>query len=461
MFGGTNGYTFHPDNNPLLNYYSSHSLNGPESGGTETKLPTRNASFASTAEIFHTASNTPITSRRGSVSVSQNDHHALRMTKSFHVLPTTGINSRANAPHIVDHTPSVTSPVSSASQEVEVISTVQDLTIHAQLDTSTASTEKGMSPLQRIRSMADFKLYLSPSRLAQVDLLNSDSEDDHPMDTRARRRSSVRTIQPILQRRRTLRPVAFEPGRFLVPNGVTERRSRPPLRLLGIPNHLTQVEENRRSYSDLLIRHHAEELQKLDQIPAEVLRQHAVDDHVDLSQPDLTKPNTSPPITPYPISAGNHIGNIVPISAFSRSANPFYGYPAIRLPSPGHPDHASIQPRYARRRKRDLVKTLLFLFLLRLQSLRDGIERTLGLNRLLPWTGGASSHQRYRKALDPSEGLMRTYEGENGKKVKRTIGSDWFWAVMTLALVRGGWIGFLAWPLELLGLQGLKGMLRV
>lgn len=462
-FGGQGAYTFSPEDNPILRYYQAHSIGAPEHF-----MPTRNASFASTAEVFYTADNTPMPSRRASQSIAGGD--TLRMTKSFHVLPTSGMNARFENDEVEQSTPSTDDDDRSASNKDSAVSTSEVLAVPEQGSSFPAADGdhdeadgggETLTSLERIRSLADFKLYLSPSRRAQVDLLASDSEDEGEDKRDSRRRtSSQRTAPPTLQRRRTLRPALFD-GKSL-PISIANRRSRPPLRLLGIPAHMADAEETRRSYSDLLIRHHAAGLQRLDGIPPELLRRQqeaeaALNQSLVSSRPSDNAEALAPSLLKE--SAPQNPETAQEISAFSRSSNPYYGYPAIRLTDPLHPAAPSIRPRYARRRKRDLVRTLLFLFLLRLQSWRDAFERALGLNRLLPWTGGVSASRPYVKASDPSEGLLRTVQRDT--TVKRTTGSDWLWAVVGLALLRGGWVRILAWPLELLGLHGLRQALGV
>lgn len=292
--------------------------------------------------------------------------------------------------------------------------------------------------------MANFKLYLSPSRLAQVNLLADSDNEVRP---------------PSIQRRRTLRPVILEPNGL---GALAASKSRSYVGLLGAPGD--EGKDNARYYSDRLVRHHAEELQKFgplamslastsngrdaDPPPVQISKldgtahdQAAAPAPAQIASLSQTKSDT------YSAESGAHL-----ISALSRSTNPYYGYPALRLPNSIH----SIQPLHAHRRKRDLAKTLLFLFILRLQTLRDGFERFFGLNRLLPW---ADLHTRYVKAKDPAEGLKRVEDPKSGVVVKRTWESDWIWMMVGLVLVRGGWSRLLAWPFEVMSLDGIRAVL--
>lgn len=305
------------------------------------------------------------------------------------------------------------------------------------------------APLQRIRSLADFQLYLSPSRLAHHGPLPAVQPHELPVH--------ALTLPPNSQRKRTLRPALLDTPHPSPPDRLSSRRSRPPLRLLGVPAHVRPTDQAR-SYSDLLIQHHAGELGKLDRVPSELLlrgREKTSSPDPSSRMPDAigTSHHTRP--SPHQPRLSEEV-NPETISAFSRSSNPYYGYPAVRIPDPSNPNHTSIRPRYQRRRKRDLARTLLFLLLLRLQTFRDQVERALGLNRLLPWTGTSG---RYVKARDPTEGLMQTAHPERGKVIKRTSGSDWTWMVICFMLMRGTWTKLLFWPLEVIGLTSVKDML--
>jgi hypothetical protein len=214
------------------------------------------------------------------------------------------------------------------------------------------------------------------------------------------------------------------------------------------------------------MQHHAEGLHKLDDLLPDALQKIArgLKDGQEESPPaEVTQPSdppnpssTSDVVPNHPDTGSqeyqqeNHVSRFERISAFSRSLNPYYGYPALRSPSAPH----KILPAH-RRRKRDLVKTLLFLFILRLQSLRDAFERFFGLNRLLPW---ADLHHTWVKARNPEEGLLRGVDPKRGSVVKRTRESDWVWMGVGLLLLRGGWERLISWPLEILGWEGVRAL---
>jgi hypothetical protein len=308
------------------------------------------------------------------------------------------------------------------------------------------------TPLQRIKSLSNFHLYLSPSRLAPPALL-SDSEDDMP---------------PLPPPRKVLRPVVMDPEATIraktpTPQTLAERRARPGLNIHGIPAHLTG-DETVRTYSDRLQLHHAKAMQayrSASQQPEPTQRSDSdvtpkavnpVPRPVHVPGPSIESPGLEPspmpsppasssPPPPHSIStsgfeaapgSGTGTGTgptpesgalsaAQPVSAFS-STNPWFGYPAERVPDSSQPGLTVLRPRYPRNRKRDLVKTLLFLFMLRLQAWRDAFERLLGLNHLRTWTASAVQLGR-AKALTPDEGLMRTASGRSGRDdAERVLG---------------------------------------
>lgn len=313
-----------------------------------------------------------------------------------------------------------------------------------------SSTSEG--PLQRIKSLSNFHLYLSPSRLANIDLLSdSDDEDAQPVPPPPKRQ---------------LRPVMFD-----APESIAERRRRrPPLSLLGNVDP-----ENARSYSDRLQQHHAKILEtykdscKLIQTPnptspplpqpippdAELVQLPPPSPPSPSSPPGPSSTHMSPPYSPSIHSDqiqspdDSQISNTQPISAFSSDVNPWYGYPAIR-------SGTTVRPRYQRNRKRDLVKTLLFLFILRIQSWRDAFERWLGLNKLGTW---GLRRAGYDAAKDPATGLVQTSTSRAGGEIVKAAEKDWIWMVITFLLLRGTWTRILAGPLEAVGLSSVRDML--
>lgn len=175
----------------------------------------------------------------------------------------------------------------------------------------------------------------------------------------------------------------------------------------------------------------------------------------------LGSTDTTPPALGHP---AQHPAAVHAISAYSRSLNPYYGYPALLLPArpataaqpPSldiHPDldlqqqhpHNNgpiIVPRHPRRRNRDLIKTLLFLAMLRLQNVRDTIERKLGLRSLggRPWVrlreryldfdysfvrGGASEPGSTATATAIARGASIAREqGQGSEKVGGKVGPE-------------------------------------
>ena len=193
--------------NPILHHYSQPKSTPISRQPSRTASPSpldethhaRTASSSSIADIYHTAENTPSSSRRQSITAGM----GLYMTK-----PPTALES-------VD--------TSSLSQQ-------------SSRNSSSPSTKQGT--LQRIKSLSDFHLYLSPSRLAHLDVLSdsdsdSDIEEPPPPPSRTGRPENVGAKERIMA-----------------------RRQRPPLPILGILGH-----EDARSYSDRLQAHHAKILE--------------------------------------------------------------------------------------------------------------------------------------------------------------------------------------------------------
>ena len=292
-----------------------------------------------------------------------------------------------------------------------------------------SSQRSSLTAIQRIKSLTNFHLYLSPSRLAQIDLL-TDSSDDEPHTT------------PRSTSRRNNRPGALHPGASLA-----DRRSRPPLRIHSIPSYLAS-EQQVRSYSDRLQQHHAERLEKLDgKSPLPPFT-------------PLVPQAEEEQLGPEPVSPPSHAASVRdvprPIPAFSRSSNPWFGYPAMLIPDASRPGTSHIRPRYSRNRKRDLVKTLLFLFMLKLQAWRDAFERALGLYRFSTWG-------LRKEAKTPSEGLAMSaiYARLGAGVVTRSRGMDldWIWMVIGFLLLRGTWTRVIVAPLEALGLDSVRDLL--
>ncbi|KAL1408701.1 hypothetical protein Q8F55_005514 [Vanrija albida] len=324
------------------------------------------------------------------------------------------------------------------------------------------------SAIQRIKSLSDFHLYLSPSRLAHRDLLSDSEDDDDDMPP------------PVhIPLRRTLRPALVDPSAL----SLAERRAA-ARRTAGADTPSTP----RDKYASMLQEYHARGVEQYR--PAALgLCQRAEDDpecsdSTPGSEPP-TGPNTAAPTTaiqtPYDEIEPSELGDddeyyhqVVPVSlpppgpdvsspsvssdseavvlsartpvsardVQYTSQNPWFGYPVVRVPAG---DGYTIRPRYGRNRKRDLVKTLLWLFLMRLQSMRDGFERALGLDKLRRLTSSWGSKKEVAKT--PSQGLVDT-AAEKRALVKRTGKHDWIWMLIGFLLVRGTWANMLAETLE-------------
>lgn len=300
-------------------------------------------------------------------------------------------------------------------------------------------SSNGEGTIRRIKSLTDFHLYLSPSRLAHIDVLSDSDTDSEDED---------HSPPPL---RRALRPSILEKDE------IPTARQRPRLQLLG-----KQGDEDVRSYSDRLQQHHAKVLQTYKSAFQQetIVSRLSVPGHAQMQDTLPPRPTTpSAPTTPGPPVvasdlARNHSSElqVQPISAFSANINPWYGYPAVLTGT-------TVRPRYQRNRKRDLVKTLLFLFILRIQSWRDAFERFLGLNGLGTWGYLSSSRQRghTEEMKDPGQGLVNS--SLKGDISKANADKDWIWMAVTFLLLRGTWVRILGGPLEAVGLGSVRGML--
>ncbi|KAI9633146.1 uncharacterized protein MKK02DRAFT_18520 [Dioszegia hungarica] len=442
-YGGSDTWTFSPENNPMFEYCSKPSANSSTLIVPTPTLPTisppapalplpssRSASTTSLADVYYTAQNTPASSRpstrpssrRGSLSglTGTNALNDLRMTSTaLHRARSTGNSERGDG-------------VSAKEGQRRP---------YARRPSTVRPVSPGMSPLQRIKSLSDFHLYLSPSRLANLDLLSdSDSEASTPR----------------AGNKRPLLPAVVDPEATISrAKSIADRRTRPPLRLLGVAAGGDEAGESVRSYSDQLSLHHAHILRGYQRSPTTLAG--------DTRQADAAAgkgQGYEAPDVAALADAGNRPGEDYPsevhrVSAYSRTSNPWFGYPALRLSTSG------VVPLYPRNRKRDLVKTLLFLFMLRLQSFRDRAERWLGLHHLgaIPWSrrGSISSEK-----TGPDEGLKRQAMAKRDKGVMggwRAKG-EWVWMFICLVLFRGGWSRVLGWiPLDALGMGGVRDVL--
>lgn len=321
--------------------------------------------------------------------------------------------------------------------------------------------------IQRIKSLSDFHLYLSPSRLAHRDFL-SDSEDEEP--------APKPPPQPVVQKRRLLRPAMLELGastiaarRAVSQQKAAEAAGSTP----GTGRASTPAE-----YASQLQAHHARGLEQyfspehasslgLDVMSSPEHSEHSEpdgspqSDHSPLPEDEAEPEATSPPmLAPAPVHAQAPPPAEAPDVQFS-SSNPWFGYPVVRVPQANGEGYA-IRPRYGRNRKRDLVKTLLWLFLLRLQAWRSALERAIGLNRVMSLFARRKPEER----PTPAEGLRKVAEtkayaprsGKPGAVAKRTD-RDWIWMVIGFLLLRGTWARLLGGPMESAGLGVVRDML--
>jgi len=412
--GGNDEMTFESLGNPILKRYSqpTQDMSKPkiERGPplipiTKTMPISSSGSSTSIADIYHTAQNTPSASRRQSLTAGM----GLHMTKA---------------------------PLEPIDTNVE---TEQQIT-----QTSSRQSSPG-GTLRKIKSLSDFHLYLSPSRLAHLDVL-SDSDSDSDIDIVEQPKENI----------------------GLMP------RQRPQMNVLG-----KVAGEDARSYSGRLQAHHAKvldgykESRMVEAFPsrtadsvtvgfggasvevrikseeAEAGPSRSLKDRLGQSDRPSTPCSATtpgPPVYPTTTTAIDET-EVQPISAFQSDLNPYYGYPAILTGT-------TVRPRYPRNRKRDLVKTLLFLFILRIQSWRDAFERFLGLNNLGTWS---LTRSLILVKQDPGTGLV--HQGELDGKVVKRVEKDWIWMAITFILLRGTWARILGGPLDAIGLGGVRDML--
>lgn len=367
----------------------------------------------------------------------------------------------------------------------------------------------GSNPVVRVKSISEFQLYLSPSRVNNLDLLlGSDEEasDEEALQLeslrarqRARResRSSLRSSAagsrlPLYAGRRSLD--AADIPDLGGNHGQAHRPAITPW-VTGSGRAADSMRQaswdDARSYSASLTRHHAEVLTRNRRSSAEKNSRNEVDgaESVPLERNDITsvastldqtdqeQSSDSQSLAAPTISTQSEDSTLrrrieLLISAYDRMMNPMFGYPAMRTVSTSGVNLAGmLRPRYGRKRKRDLVKTLLFLLLLRLDTLRRWIGQattnfvasiiaSLGLGG---WFGpnrnayhssdGAATHGR--RNPEQAFALARHNYGYPNQAVgKGNMGElasargDWLWMVITIVLVRGSWGRLLLSTLE-------------
>lgn len=394
--------------------------------------PSRNASTSSIADVYYTAPPSPVSRSRPP-------------SRKNSSLGLSGLSAKlAMTKHDED--------ISESKQKVLI-------------DTS-AST------VQRIKSLSDFHLYLSPSRLAHRDLL-SDSEEDEPSP-------HPPPPPPVDRPRRTLRPAILELGagsiaarRAVSRQGITASSTPGSARASTPAEYASQLQahhargleqyyspERQSSYIEAMSSpEHSSDVSPASPPDPLASDSPSGDDGEDEYAPAPSSPQilvptpvraiAAPPSTPPAAEA--------PDVQFSTS-NPWFGYPVVRVPHQNGEGYA-IRPRYGRNRKRDLVKTLLWLFVLRLQTWRSAIERALGLNRVISLFSARKPEER----PTPTEGLRkvaetRAYAPKGGAVAKRTD-RDWIWMVIGFLLLRGTWTRLLAAPMESAGLGIVRDVL--
>jgi hypothetical protein len=356
----------------------------------------------------------------------------------------------------------------------------------------------------RVKSISDFQLYLSPSRVTNLDLLlGSDEEasDEEALQLesfrarqRARRqsRSSVRSSLPGGGLPSQRSHLSFDRSAGAHDNLAQEGGAHRPAITPWITGSGRAADSMRqaswndaRSYSASLTRHHADVLIKNRRTSAlstevtpdvqgladeEVQRDEPIDGDSEEQTEGSDGRSTTAPTTSTRSDDTAHRRRIeLPISAYDRMMNPMFGYPALQTVSTsGHNLAGMLRPRYGRKRKRDLAKTLLFLFLLRMDSLRRWIGQAttnlvasvlamIGLGGLLraksdEQRGDQKTHGR----RNPEQAFAMARHGYASQGLGRsnTLGDvaaakgDWLWMVLTIVLVRGSWGRLLLSTLE-------------
>lgn len=481
-YGGDSPYTFSPSNNPIYTYYSHHSSH------SFLACVSRSPSCTSIADVYYTAHNTPFQSRRTSPLISRQNSASggvmkagfragygtdLRMTKNIDERSQKvegddndddedGMTTVVSSPDVAAVRPMTGLVVQPLTEREDPRPTLSRASSTLTSRSKSSARVYSSPAVSRIKSLSDFHLYLSPSRLARIDILSdsSDSEDE------------VLSPPSIpLPPRKVLRPALLEKSLAGTPDQREKRANRPALRLMGLPGHLAD-DDPVRSYSGRLQMHHAKWLEGWKGTPEELGLEdnykgggvvHGEEENapmprtISVSPPIDRPPSPSGTLEPSPSPSPIHSPTLTPqphdIQPYSTS-NPFFGYPVVQSGN-------SIRPRYPRNRKRDLIKTLLFLFMLKLQSWRDSVERALGLNRLrIPSLSQpyctSSLYTPGPNRRNPAEGLVRSAATPHTyfKQVARNRrwDKDWWWMIIGMLLLRGTWGRIVLAPLEALGL---------
>ncbi|GHJ85736.1 hypothetical protein NliqN6_2138 [Naganishia liquefaciens] len=487
-YGGKSNRDLHQDASWLYEKYGRTALDrgySPAEAPTEAEIPLINVpSYESIADVFYSARNTPMPSAQVSPVIRSRRGSGKQRPPRLNL---------AMTPR----------PGPAGLSFVPLKGTQQP------------SEATGSEPVARVKSISEFQLYLSPSRVNNLDLLlGSDEEasDEEALQLeslrarqRARResRSSLRSSVVVgggrvssSTSRRSLASVTTIRTADIATGGHVHRPAITPW-VSGSGRAADSMRQaswdDARSYSASLTRHHAEVLTKNTRPSAE--REALVDaaaaaaaepstadypaddadsptiDHADANDGD-TRPLAAATVsTSYDDPAPRRRIEL-PISAYDRMMNPMFGYPVMRTVSTSGVNLAGmLRPRYGRKRKRDLVKTLLFLFLLRLDTLRRWIGQAttnfvasivaaLGLGGWFGprrsahrWSAGAATHGRRNPeqafAIDrqsygyPNQAIGKGSLGELG-----SARGDWLWMIITIILVRGSWGRLLLSALE-------------
>lgn len=378
--------------------------------------------MSSIADVYFTASNSPVSSRPSSRPSSRHGSSLalaglssrLAMTKTA----TLDDEDEGAGPRTGDSSSTAKAPLAPLNNETPL--------------PTTGAIETDSN--HRIKSLTDFHLYLSPSRLAHRDLL-SDSEDDEPLPA---------------PRRRILRPAMLE-------GNLAARRAAAKLRAASPPDRSSTPAQ---SYASQLQAHHANGLDKYCGEDADCSQFRHLDPSYAPSEVS-DSPAETPPTSIIDTDAASQSGASAsmhgtppPVSAadvqFSAD-NPWWGYPVVRV------QDGSIRPRYGRNRKRDLVKTLLWLFVLRLQAWRSAFERALGLDRLFKRSTPPPAPRT------PTQGLRDTAAAHKSQQQPSTVAKrshhDWIWMLIGFLLMRGTWAPLVSAPFDAVGLSTVKELL--
>ncbi|KAL7422758.1 hypothetical protein Q5752_002051 [Cryptotrichosporon argae] len=495
--GGDDSWAFATERNTVLAFYSSRPAGavmaaevdrpGPATAVPSAREPDRRCSgslhrpqsCASLADIWFSARNSPAASRaltrQHSMASVPAHAHAQAHAQAHRSRPVSRSASYAHSMHGLSilglgrmrMTAARRDAATGAADGVgRTLDAVNERLAHGQTAgpvvrvtaggtaSSTPRSERE-TPLKRIKSLSNFHLYLSPSRLANRDLL-SDSDDDDD-EARGGEASRPQTLAA---------PVASEP--------LATRRVRPALRIHtgegGPAAHGADRATAGRaisSYASGLQAHHARGLEmyshghgsETQPTPAHLVVTprsrttvevgtcepgiEPLSDGHDGVSPDETADHLHAAASAGPATFGRAPAQPIPLYSAS---NPWFGYPAELVRSPRG---VSVRPRYARNRKRDLIKTLIFLFTLRLQAWRDALERALGL-----WPAHACADAV--PPTNPAEALVG-----RGKGAGRGWDRDWVWMVLGALVLRGTWMRIISAPLAWFGLEPVRMVMGV